>query len=170
MTHDEALACWAILAAVAPGQALSESQLEVRAQLIEDMPFQATYEATIDLAKRVRWMPSVAELREMVLVPSLPTASEVWGELLAAVRQRGWPDPPGPGELSPAAERTLRAIGGWTALCESDVRVSQAHVIKIVAPQAIERVRQELVGGQALPELSSPLPAAIDVEVPGAES
>lgn len=156
MTYDEGVAVWTYLGAHCTGAALSEAQVELRAVELGDVDYDVAMEGARRWVRTHKWLPSTFELRDEIFGPDMATPDMVWGELYGAVQQRGWPDPPAPGELSEAAERTLRAIGGWLALCESDVRVSQAHVLKEVAPRVIERIRREVVLGPGTAELEMP--------------
>lgn len=156
MTRDEALACWAILGAAMPGHQLGEEQLAIRAELIGDLDAEAARGAALGLAQSGRWMPSVAEFREAVIAPSLPTPEAVWGEILQLVADFGYPTPPCEHQCSPAAWRTIRALGGWQRVCEGDERVDRAHVLKQIAPPILDRLRRELLAGPALrPELEA---------------
>jgi len=158
MNRDEAVTVWALLGAAASGRELSEGDLELRAELIVDLDAAVARRVAVDLARTCRFVPSVGEFRDAVLAategPAL-TPADVIAELFDAVRRRGWIDPPGPGDLSPAAARALEAMGGWMTFCEGDEMVNRAHLVKLIPPLLgrPEAPRRPAVEAAPAPEL-----------------
>lgn len=147
MTREQALSVWALLAAAAPGQQLAVSALEVRAELIVDLDFADTRDAAVRLARSVRWLPSVAELREAVVAPSLPEAGEAWGEVTRVVRSHGWTTPPTEKDFSdPLILRAVQAFGSWPDFCAGDETINRAHFLKIY-PAMADRARVRAIAG-----------------------
>jgi hypothetical protein len=152
MTFNEGVAIWTYLAAHCSGAGLTETAIELRAADLEDLPFDATMTAARRWVRTQRWVPSTADLRETLLAATLPTPDEIWGEIRRLVDHLGWPSPPDENQCSPAAWTVIRSIG-WDAICEGREVDTRAHILKEVAPRAIERLRRDLVLGPAWPEL-----------------
>lgn len=160
MTREQALSVWALLAAAAPGQTLPASALEIRAELITDLDFAETRDAAVRLARSVKWLPSVAELREAVQAPALPEAGEAWGEVCRVVHRLGWTTPPTETDFSdPLILRAVQALGAWPDFCAGDEANTRAHFLKIY-PAMAERARRHAVAGPP-PRGSLPAPAVV---------
>jgi hypothetical protein len=163
MTREQALSVWALLAAAAPGQALPVSALEIRAELIADLDFADTRDAAVRLARCVKWLPSVAELREAVHAPALPEAGEAWGEVCRVVHRLGWTTPPTETDFSdPLILRAVQALGTWTDFCAGDEAINRAHFLKIF-PALAERARRHAIAG---PPPRTALPATTAAAAP----
>lgn len=120
------------------------------------------------------FFPSIAELRTFAAesCAALPDAESVLGEILEAIRSRGWIDPPKAGELSPVAEATV-AVVGWDTLCRSEnIEADRAHLLRIAATmrkRAVERVNLGSAGlpaGVPCPPLERALPIAQEAKRP----
>jgi hypothetical protein len=156
MTRDEAIGIWVILSAAAPGRELTESDFEIRAELIVDLDFADARDAAVRLARTAKWLPSVAEFRETVCAPALPDAGEAWGEVHRVVHRLGWMTPPTEGDFSdPLILRAVQSLGTWQDVCAGDEAITRAHFLKIY-PALAERARRHAIAG---PPVHAALPA-----------
>lgn len=163
MTRAEALAVWAILAGSTSGRGLDDAELEIRAELITDLEFDAAKRAAIAYAQEAQWVPAVAELRAAVLAPDVPDAAAAWSEITNHVARHGWRSPPRPGSFShPAVFEALRGLGSWADFCIGETAVNRAHFLRVYPAVREQARRAELVA----PAYRPTLPASPAGELP----
>lgn len=153
MTPDEGIAIWTYIGAHCAGTQLDASSIELRGAELTEFSFERGMAAAREWIRLNKWMPTTSELIELVVNPDLPSADEVWQEILELVTARGWPSPPTQGDCSLAAWLTIQRMGGWQRVCEGTEVVDRAHVLKYVAPAVIDRIRRNVLTEGSWPEL-----------------
>ena len=128
MTRDETKTILATMATTYPKNLMPEiTDLTVNVwfQLLQDIPYPIVQAATAAWLTSNRYPPTIADLREIVLVKSLEssmdTAEEAWGKVQIAVRRYGWTE----------EERAKTALGdliwktvgsfGWKYWCQMPI-------------------------------------------------
>ena len=70
------------------------------------------------------WLPSVGAIRTYAAEATngqLPQYTDEWEQVRKAIKRFGWPQPvKGMASLSPLAQRAVKAIGGWMAICDAE--------------------------------------------------
>ena len=142
----------ALLGAVYPGFELKELTIEVYIRLLKDLPVEFLEKAALDHISRVKFFPTIAELREAAFAlleaaNPLPVPQEAWQQVQAEIERVGHAGTPQ--FECPAVTQAAEALG-WRTLCVSENPIAdRAHFVQVY--QAIlERQRQE---ARRLPEV-----------------
>jgi hypothetical protein len=153
LTFDEGVAIWTYLTAHCSAGGLTETAIELRAAELGDLSFDDAMVAARRWVRTQRWLPATADLREAILVGSLPNPGEAWGEVIRVVHRLGWTTPPTEADFSdPLILRAVQALGTWQDFCAGEESINRAHFLKIF-PALAERTRCDLAAGphSALP-------------------
>lgn len=93
-------------------------------EMLSDLPFGLVKNALIKVLVTAKYWPTVAEIREAALSlqnPRAITAAEAWSQANAALDKYGYyRADEGMRSLPPAIQKTLRACGGWAAVCTTE--------------------------------------------------
>lgn len=128
MTREETKTILATMATTYPKNLMPEiTDLTVNVwfQLLQDIPYQKVQAATAAWLASNRYPPTIADIREMVLVKSLEssmdTAEEAWGKVQIAVRRYGWTEEERAKEA--LGEMIWKTVGsfGWKYWCQMPI-------------------------------------------------
>lgn len=93
-------------------------------EMFADMPYELTKNALIKVLVTAKFWPTVAEIREAALAlqnPNSITPAEAWSQANAALDKYGYYGAvEGMKSLPPSIQKTLRACGGWAAVCTTE--------------------------------------------------
>ena len=110
----------------------NEPTVNLWAQFMADLPYTLAKSAVDSMIATLRFPPTIADIREAVAKAMAEargelTPGEAWGRVLSAVRKYGDNDPRqvdrARAELGDLWE-TVKLIGGWSYLCNTDDDVS----------------------------------------------
>jgi len=154
-----------------PRYELQSETIDFYFAILGDLPQDLLKAATLEYARREKWFPTAAELREQAfdIVDSAEGkigASEAWGLVISQVRKNGYYREPEFDE--PLIYRALDAVGGWRRVCmtpEDVVGVTEARFLEAfkqfrneerterrMLPQVREVVKRLAADRKMLPE------------------
>lgn len=150
MTRSQALKCLAVLAASYPRNGLEKHNLDTYALMLEDLDFVRVGEAMKRLTCKLKWFPSIAEIRaevaEAELGDVLP-AELAWGEVQKAIGRYGYSRMPewSSNEMTAAVD----AIG-WRNIClDENVAATRARFIDAYGASRSRALTGLALGGHA---------------------
>lgn len=153
MTKAEALRLAAVLKAAWPREKVGSDTLQVYAQYLQDVPFEAAKAATDRLICSRKWFPTIAEIRAELAeaeCAALPDPEVAWGEVLRAISRYGsyrTPEFEHP-ELAAAVDSL-----GWRNIClDENVMSTRARFIDAYRTIRERRVAGHQLGAYAPPE------------------
>lgn len=132
MTQEEALTVLAVLTAAYPTTEITEPTVKIYVKFLLDIPYEAAYNAVLKLIAQSKWFPSVAELRETAfeIMHNIPSAEEAWGEVIELIHTIGFYGQPK--FSNPLIIKTIKAIGGWGKLCNSEnIEIDRANFMRV---------------------------------------
>lgn len=125
LSRGEFATCAAYLAAGC-GRQMGKEQMEVYYDALCDISF-AVLKTCCKRAiqeHKDTWLPSVGMIRSYAseaINGQLPQYADEWELVRKAIKRFGWPQPvKGMASLSPLAQRAVKAIGGWMAICDAE--------------------------------------------------
>ncbi len=151
MTKAEATKIVVHLVGIWTQTPVSEVTQQLYAQHLADLDFESTVLAIDRLAKTAKWLPAIAEIREMVVnVTHGPKrlGSEAYGDVLAEIRRVGAYGVPR--FEDPAVAESVRAMG-WRALCLGENEASDRARFVDLYEGLQDRARADVAAGRALP-------------------
>ncbi|NLI74758.1 MAG: hypothetical protein GX369_08360 [Euryarchaeota archaeon] len=93
-------------------------------EILSDMPFELAKNALLKVLVTAKYWPTVAEIREAALAlqnPGMISPAEAWSQANAALDKYGYyRADEGMGSLPTEVQKTIRACGGWGAICTSE--------------------------------------------------
>lgn len=143
MKIEEAVEVVAIMCAGGNRQ-LTETELLAKAALVEDLEYAPAREAAVKLAQSQTWLPSVAELREMVLTGPRKSGAEAWGDFLSNK----------PDELAQHVAKMLFPRG-WGMTDVRDEVSHRARFIECYDEMSIKDHKQALQSGEMKREIGT---------------
>lgn len=134
MTSIEAAKIIATLIAAYPRVDISEETTKLYAKFLQDLDYHQVQAAVVKHIATSPYFPTIAELRQAAVdvIPdsNIPLPGEAWAEVTKHMRDVGYTGKPT--FSHPLIEKTIQAMGGWIALCQSeDGMVDRAHFMKI---------------------------------------
>jgi hypothetical protein len=129
MTKVQAAQIYRLMAAAWPNARVTEATPEVFAMGLSDIDFELGRRAVERLIMTSKWMPSIAEFRDVCVSLQSGTrraAGDAWGDVVRAISRWGIHRVPGV-DFSfddPLVARAVRAIG-WTTICNSEMIASE---------------------------------------------
>lgn len=134
MTSLEAAKVIATLIAAYPRIEISEETTKLYAKFLQDLDYKQVQAAVVKHIAISPYFPTIAELRQAALDViqdnRAPLPGEAWAEVAQQMRDIGYTGRPT--FSHPLIEKTVQAMGGWIALCQSeDGMVDRAHFLKV---------------------------------------
>lgn len=155
MTADEATQIVGLALAAYPTQASRIGEKSIAAMramwadLLDDLEFGAVRAALQVYCRSNKWLPSPAELRELVASRGSPVRSgfDAWGDVLRSVSRYGIHR--SPVFEDPLVARAVEAVG-WAAICNSENQMAdRAHFAKVYDRYAADARTAAQVGTAA---------------------
>lgn len=153
MKSSEAKKIVAFLAASFPGQiaklgeTAARQMAEVYAEMLADLEYDHALAAVRRLATTARWLPTIAEIREVATDLALGPrrhGGDAWGDVLSAVSRHGRNRYPQFEDAITAA--CVRALG-WQEICNSENAIAdRARFIELYDKLAREKRTDEVAG------------------------
>lgn len=156
MTHDQALAVYALIAAAWPAWKANEGTVGVWIDMLADLDYEPCVQAAKELIATDEGWPSIAKLRRRYLhvahgMP--PDPDEAWLEAATQARRLGMYHGPPESWSHPAVAATVASIG-WERICLDErpeiVRVQFLRTYETVS----DREQQRALVGSDLPAIS----------------
>lgn len=152
-SESQIKAVFGMLSAAYPQAGVTAATLAVYVRTLADLDPQILDAAAADCISRLKFFPTVAEIREAAAqVASLrfgpPSPGEAWAEVVSAIREVGsWGSP---SWSHPRIGEAVRQVGGWRNLCLSENQAAdRARFLEIYA----EASRREAYDAVTLPEV-----------------
>jgi hypothetical protein len=141
--------------------------LNVWEMMLSDLSFDAAKNALIRVMSTSKFFPTVAEIREAVMIntsPVLPTAAEGYEEVLRAIGNFGsWREQAALDSLSPLVRRTTEVIG-FKQICLSE----SPDVIRGQWRMAYEQIAERAMREGRMPEALRRLPEERNLQLESA--
>jgi hypothetical protein len=151
VTKVEAAQLMAMLVAQWPQSTVSSKTSQLYEAHLLDLDFQAAQVAVSRIAKTTRWLPTVAEIREVtcdVIHGPKRLGGEAWGDVLAEIRRVGAYDVPK--FKDPATAECVRLLD-WRGLCLGTNEVADRARFVELYEGLQDRARLDVIAGHALP-------------------
>lgn len=146
----------AVFRAAYPNAVINDETIDAYEAALRDLDPQDLGDAVAALVKESRFMPTIAEIREVVAEHklALPSATEAWGE--AQARSFGtWSGP-----RHPLVHQAIQTMGGtWSIKTSENPSIMQAQFLKAYKELRADLVRQFVRTGR-MPEMPE-LPEAL---------
>lgn len=165
MTKAEAAELVALVVAQWPQTAVTDKTSMVYEAALLDLDFAVAQVAVSRLAKTARWLPTVAEIREVaadLVHGPKRLGTEAWGDVGDEVRRVGAYGLPR--FTDPIVAEAVRVIG-WRTICLGDNDVSDRARFIDVYEGLQQRARTDIVANHALPPARG---VPLRPELPGA--
>lgn len=152
MKRDEAAQVVATLVGAFANAKFTEINAEIYETMLADLDFEQAKQAVLRLSRRIKFLPTIAEVREEATALQLGaprTGGEAWGDVVLEIRRIGYVGKP---EFSDPIVVDIVRRWGWRQLCceGSDV-ADRARFIELY-DQLTARHRSNVVTGIPLPE------------------
>ena len=142
-------------------QKMDEPSIKLYQEGLYDLDSQALLEAVNQIILTDKWMPSVAEIREAVLIPSdQETSGEAWDAVCGRIQRFGRNG--GTQQFTTLTQAAIRACGGFDNLCRSERPDNDRFVFQRAYEQLAERNRTETLTTRQDEEMPAQISAAIN--------